>query len=180
MIAERGCRTCDPPRSVANCAYATNSLSVALSPIRLPTYSVSAHGTPITHASGRRTKPRIDCRLSDSNPKSPPPQPSIELSSATSATNAMSIAATLIASCTPTPAPFAAASITLLSALVGVSSRSSHAPSLGGWSTSTAAAFTPAAVTGTSVSGTMILESTRPAGAFMTLAASRCAAIPGK
>jgi len=79
------------------------------------------------------------------------------LTSATREMNATSIAATLIASFTPSAAPCVAASM-MFEALLSIFAR------------------TEPYVSGTSVSGSMILLSTIAAGADMTLAPSKCAA----
>ena len=73
----------------------------------------------------------------------------------------MSMPPTFNASCTPVLAPLAAASITLASGRSVVMRSESL-------------------VTGVPSSGLMIFESSRPAGAFITLAASRCPATFGK
>ena len=145
-----------------------------------PTYAVSCHGTPITQARGRSTPPRIHCNDICGSPTMLPPHPRSALSSATSAMNAINIAATLMASCTPCAAPFAAASITPPSGLPRPALRNFHRPGRGvAVSIAAEASPSPARVSGTSVSGTMILERIKPAGAFITLAASRWLAIPG-
>ncbi len=133
-------------------------------PMSPPTYAESCHGTPITQVSGRSSWPSRNWRLRGSPESRSTEEPNHcrpKLSSATRATNAISMAATLMASCTPCAAPPAAASITFDSLR------------------STSILSVPF-VSGSPSSGRMILERIRPAGAFITLAASRCAAMLGK
>jgi hypothetical protein len=113
----------------------------------------SRHGTPMLHAIGENTQPKICCRLR-------PARPRIALTRATSARNEISMAPTLSASDRPSPVPRPAASITLTSV------RSSSS-------------FTRPIVSGTSVSGTKILAIISVPGAVMITAVSRCwASIP--
>ena len=105
--------------------YATCSLAASLMPSRLPTLSHSAGSTPIRNATGANTQPKIVSSFrsfghpfsrSSATPAriSPGLTPPMMMSnSAMNAMNAISMAATFIASSRPSLTPAAAASMTL-------------------------------------------------------------------
>ena len=133
-----------------SCEYATNSFRAIRVPRRLPMVGASRQGTPMLHATGAKTHPKICWRLS-------PARPSTALTRAIRARNEISIAPTFRASASPSPVPRPAASITLTSVRVTSS-------------------LTLPIVSGTSVSGTKILAIISVPGAVMITAVSRCCA----
>ena len=85
-----------------------SSVSTIFSPIKVPTIFASAHGMPMVHASGLKSKPSISCIEVPNKPK-------IKLIIATNEIKAINIAATFAASFKPSVAPLPIASTKLLS-----------------------------------------------------------------
>ena len=54
--------------SCPSCEYATNSFSAIRVPSRSPIRGASCHGTPMLHATGANTQPKICDRLRCANP----------------------------------------------------------------------------------------------------------------
>ena len=95
-------------------AKATNSLTTIFCPTKLPEATASSSGTPIITMIGANTQPRICWKVRSSAPNQPPTVPISRLISAIREMKASSIAPTVRASRSPSAAPPAAASMTLL------------------------------------------------------------------
>src|SRR6266550_2735403 len=114
MMKLRGSRLLPTPGD-PSLAKATNSLSTMRVPNRLPTVRLSFHETPIAHAIGRKIQPRTTSMLAGNHETYLCTYSNDPLTSHTSATNAINIAATFSERCSPSIAPRPAASMTLTS-----------------------------------------------------------------
>lgn len=142
-----------------------------------PASVASLHGTPSNHASGETTHPRSFSKVRSPCPNQPPMPPRMPLAIAISATKAMSRPPTVTAILPPAMAPRPMASM----ALADSSSRTARTSILPGEVVPTDRCSSRSVAPGCTVessgsgveSGHMILAISSPAGAFITVAASR-------